>query len=318
MKNIFKVVVTVILVSLVAAACNLPNVSIGAPKLEVTPNLTLTALFNTNINIPPTVTPVYVVVTNTPGAATAVPTDTEVPTATTAPSATAVPYNPPTAVPVMQRSGPLMTAGYINFTPVIDGSWDDWKDYTTQYPVTAVVYGASNWTGAADLQASYAAVWDYNYLYIGFKVHDDIYVQNATGADIYKGDSVEILLDKDLYGDFYYHGLTSDDYQLGISGGNSDASIAPSAYLWFPSSIAGPLSNITIGFIKETGTYRIEAKIPWSDFGITPSTGLNLGFAASVSDDDNTTQNIQQSMVSSAPNRSLVDPTTWGQLELVK
>ena len=319
MKNTFKVVVAMLLVCLVATACNFPVYTITSPTTAVTPNMTLTALFDTSKNIPATVTPIYVIVTNTPGPSTEVPTNTAVPTSTTAPTATntLVPP-PPTPIPVMERSGTLMKAGYITITPTIDGSWDDWKDYTTQYPVATIVYGRSNWSGPDDLQASYAAVWDYTYLYIGVKVYDDVYAQNATGADIYKGDSIEILLDKNLLGDFYTQSLNSDDYQLGISGGYSEAGIAPSAYLWFPTSSAGVQSNVTIGFTQQTGMYRIEARIPWSVFGINPSNGMKLGLAVSVSDNDDTTKNVQQTMASSAPNRSLVDPTTWGEIVLTK
>ena len=327
MNNKLKVIITVLLVCLVATACNLPSLGGNTNTVVITPNMTLTALFDTSKNIPATVTPIYVVVTNTPGPATEVPTNTAVPTSTTAPTAipTAVPtlpppppYYPPTAAPVMQRAGTLMQAAYISITPTIDGSWDDWKDYTTQYPITAITYGANNWTGAADLQASYAAVWDYNYLYLGVKVHDDIYAQNATGANIYLGDSIEILLDKNLYGDYYTQSLSSDDYQLGISAGNSSAGIAPSAYMWYPAGSNGTKSDVAIGFTTEPGIYRIEARIPWSDFGITPTVGTHYGIAVSVSDNDNVNQNLQQSMASSAPYRSLVNPTTWGEIVLTK
>jgi hypothetical protein len=323
MKRIITVLAAVLLVCLFATACSIG----GTNNPAATPNMTLTALFDTSNNIPATVTPIYVVVTNTPGP-TAIPTDTLVPTtpptatavpATAVPTATSVPYNPPPPTPViMERYGALMKAGYISFAPVIDGSWSDWVNYTTQYPVTAIVYGRNHWTGADDLQASYAATWDYTYLYIGVKVHDDVYAQNATGANIYKGDSIEILLDKDLYGDYYTQYLSSDDYQLGISGGNPATGKSPEAYLWFPSGSATSESNISIALMQEAGTYHIEARIPWSDFGINPTNGLHLGFAVSVNDDDDITQNVQQTMASSAPYRSLVDPTTWGEIVLTK
>jgi hypothetical protein len=326
MKKSLVVLITFLLVILVVSACSLLPGS-QSSNTELTPNMTLTALFDTSKNIPATVTPIYVVVTNTPEPATAVPTEaptaTAVPaTATTVPTTTAAVYLPPapTAVPVMQRPGSLMQAGYISsVTPVIDGSWSEWKDYTTMYPISAVVYGKSNWTGASDLEASFGAVWDYTYLYLGVKVHDDSYVQNATGADIYKGDSIEILVDKNLQADYYTQALNSDDYQLGISAGNSSAGIPASAYLWFPSGSNGTKSDVTIGFTTESNNiYRYEARIPWSVFGINPSTGMHLGFVVSVSDNDNASQNIQQTMISSDPYRSLVDPTTWGEIVLTK
>jgi hypothetical protein len=318
MKISIKAIITIVLVALVATACNFPFPD--QPVAQPTPNLTLTALFDTSLNIPATVTPIYIVVTNTPEPVVA--TNTSAPTNTTAPTNTSLPPTntavPATAV-VMQRGGTLMTAKYINFAPTIDGSWAEWKDYTTQYPAASVVYGGSKWSGAADLEASYAAVWDYDYLYIGVKVHDDKFVQNATGQNLYLGDSAEILVDANLFGDYYSQSLSSDDYQLGISAGNAGAGIPKEAFLWFPSSKAGDKSNVEIGFTQEDGgIYRYEIKIPWSVIGITPSKGLAFGIAVSASDNDNPDKNEQQTMVSSAFNRHLTDPTTWGEIVLQK
>jgi hypothetical protein len=320
MKKSINAIITIVLVAIVAAACNLPFQN--QPAAVETPNATLTALFNTNINIPATITPIYIIVTNTPepvvATNTSAPTNTPEPTNTSAPTTEPTKTNTslPPAPPVNPR-GPVMEAGYISFDPTIDGSWAEWKDYTTQYPVTSVVYGASNWKGSADLEASYAAVWDYDYLYIGVKVHDDKYVQNAKGQDLYLGDSIEILLDTNFNGDYYTQSLSSDDYQLGISAGNND-DVDKEAFLWFPSSKAGDRSNVDIGFTTEEGIYRIEARIPWSVFSVTPAKGMHLGIAVSVSDNDDSEANKQQTMVSSAPNRHLLNPTTWGEIVLNK
>jgi len=53
------------------------------------------------------------------------------------------------------------------------------------------------------LQGSYRLGWDEDYLYVAVKVLDDQYVQNASGQDIYKGDSIELLIDTYLQDDFY-------------------------------------------------------------------------------------------------------------------
>lgn len=318
MNKTTSAIVSMLLMALVLSACNAFG---GNPVAQPTPNLMLTALFSTNATIPATVTPMYVVITNTPEPTlqptnTSMPTETEEPTDTVAP--TTAPTNTPanTAPPPAQGTrGYLMYAGYLNFDPSIDGSWEDWKDYTTQYPVTNVVFGRSNWSGADDLKASFAAAWDYDYLYIGVKVHDDVYTQEAKGADLYKGDSIELLVDANLNGDYYVKSLSPDDYQLGISAGSGGSS--PEAYLWFPTEKTGSrTSSVTSGFTDEDGLWRIEARIPWSVFGITPAKGMHIGFAVSVSDDDNKTSKLQQTMVSSAPYRNLLDPTTWGELVL--
>ncbi len=70
------------------------------------------------------------------------------------------------------------------------------------------------------------------------------------------------------------------------------------------------------GKTSTTG-YTLEAKIPWSVFGLTPVDGARYGFALSVSDNDAAGTATQQSMVSSVSTRTLVNPTTWGTLILV-
>lgn len=324
MKRSIFVVISIILAVLVTSACS-SGISYQSAA-QATPNMTLTALFNTSLEIPATVTPIYIIVTSTPEPVTPTATETETATPTEEPTEkpTNTPVNPGPNQPVQQqpstdqRTGAVMEAGYISFDPDIDGSWSEWKDYTTQYTVSYVVYGANHWSGSDDLEASYAAVWDYDYLYIGVKVHDDKYVQNAEGQFLYEGDSIEILLDTNLNGDYYYQALSSDDYQLGISAGNDD-DIDPEAFLWFPSSKAGSRSNVDIGFtVDADGVYRYEVRIPWSVFGVTPSSGMRLGIAVSVSDNDDPNKNVQQTMVSSARYRVLTNPTTWGIIVLDK
>ena len=207
-----------------------------------------------------------------------------------------------------------MTAAHLSSAPNIDGDWGEWK--SKAYPAAFVVFGAKNWSNANDEEASYRVGWDNDFLYIAVKVIDDKYVQNASGQDLYKGDSVEILLDTNLDGDLASQSLSTDDYQLGLSPGNPNAGNHEEAYLWFPSSKAGKPSNVNVRGISSEGLWRLEAAIPWSVFGVTPKSGMRLGFALSASDNDNGSSNVQQTMVSSTSKRSLVDPTTWGILTL--
>ncbi len=339
-------------VFLLISSCTLPLAQSALPSaVSVTPNMTMTALFASGVlgsltpaaetqaapsdtpvptlppadtSIPPTVT-----ITNTP-----TPSDTPIPTQTLAvtmtPPSTLTPgsnyvfTNTPSGHYVYtntpsgnhgSRAGTLFQAAYLHSAPTLDGSWDEWSN--TAYPATAVVYGGGNWTGADDLEASFRVGWDENYLYLAVKVKDDVYVQNAKKADLYLGDSIELLLDTDLYGDFYWNQLSYDDYQLGISSGRPDVDGTREAYLWFPGSIEGSRSSVQIGSMRSDGVTRIEAAIPWSMFGVSPYAGQHFGFALSASDNDNTAENQQQSMVSSASNRHLLDPMTWGEIELV-
>jgi len=64
--------------------------------------------------------------------------------------------------------------------------------------------------------------------------------------------------------------------------------------------------------------YIVEVAIPWNAFGVSPKKGQHYGFIFSISDNDHTSKNIQQTIVSTIDDRVLMDPTTWGDLILVK
>lgn len=327
MKKIVLLITALLFVAIFTVSCSFPSGGAQESPQGEAPNLTLTALFDTSLNIPPTVTPQPAAVSSeVPGGAptTAVAANTEAaaatattaPSSTTAPTATAV---PPTAIPVTQRGGTQMKAGYLSTPPVMDGTYEEWVEKTNKYALPYVVWGPKNWKNAADLEGAYAAAWDDKYLYISVKVTDDVFVQNKTGNKLYLGDSVEILLDANLTGDFSVQTLDSDDYQFGISPGNPDKGLSKEVYLWYPSGKAGTKSDVLVSSLFETSPiYRVEIGIPWSMLGITPSNGTRLGFAVSVSDNDNTSADVQDTMISTAQYRNFLNPTTWGELVLVK
>jgi hypothetical protein len=303
-------------------ACNIP-VSQGQSDFPATPNATMTALFAQATLL----TPSFVLQTETPQSPTQstspqdTPTDQSVvvlPSFTPSATLGVIPSHTPsaTATPAVTpaRSAGAFKAVHLSSPPTIDGNWDDWT--STQFPANYVVYGLENWEGKEDLSSSFRIGWDNNNLYIAVKVVDDKYVQNANGANIYKGDGIEILIDTDLYSDFKSTELSSDDYQLGISPGNPQPGDTMLAYLWYPSSTAGERISVEINAIGGSGLYRVEAAIPWSVFNFTPSANKHLGFLLSVSDNDKSSENVQQSMVSEIQNRKLTDPTSWAELVL--
>ncbi len=292
------------------AACRFPSAETPTPFFSPTPNLTMTALFSPDNVASPT--PAILATATTPAEPTAtplpLPTDTPLPL----PTNTSL---PPTATPIPERVK-VYFAPYLNDAPTLDGVWDEWT--STKHPARFVVYGRDKWTGASDLEGSYRIGWDEDYLYLAVKVIDDVYAQDATGEDIFKGDSIELLLDTNLTGDFFVQQLSADDFQIGISPGRGEAGEDTEAYLWYPRADEGTLDKVKIGALYSNGIYRVEAAIPWNVFDIKPVSGRHLGFAVSISDNDNTSENIQQSMASNVEGRILTDPTTWAELILTK
>jgi hypothetical protein len=313
MKNLKQIILATLMLSLAIVACNLPGQKATPTQLEPTPNQTMTALFNI-VTQQPTIAPPI---------STATESQPQVVTATTAPSTsepTIAPTNtsrPLTATKTstsVPRPGSKTDAAYLATAPTLDGVWDEWN--TTAYPAKFVVFGKSNWTGKDDLEGSYRIGWDNTYLYLAVKVIDDKYVQNASGIDLYKGDSIEVLLDTGFLGDFSSPTLDGDDYQLVVSPGKPDTKGIKEAYLYYPSNVAGSRPQVKIGSVGGDGLYRIEFAMPWSMFGVTPSTGMQFGFAVSINDNDNPSVNEQQTLVSNDPDRVLTDPTTWTLLTL--
>jgi hypothetical protein len=194
--------------------------------------------------------------------------------------------------------------------------WDEWE--TPAFAIRSLVYNrtTSTWEGNNDLEGSFRIGWDQTALYLAVKVNDDIFSQKATGKDLFKGDSIELLLDTDLNNDYSVPLLNSDDYQLGISPGVLPAGTGREAYLWYPQNVAGARTQVTISSVGGDGAWRIEAAIPWSVFGITPTAGMKFGFAVSISDCDDRDAACQDSMVSTSPKRNFSNPTTWGTLTL--
>ena len=258
------------------------------------------------------------------------PPPTRAPTSTNTPTLTftTTPTEAATTVPTQSYAGPSKRKGVqiqavrLDQKPVIDGVLDEWT--LDRYAVENVVFGKSNWSGIDDLSGKAMFGWNEQFLFIAVRVWDDIHMQSASGKNLYKGDSVEFQLDVNVPGDYYLATLSRDDYQVGISAGApgstaTEPSTPTEAYLWYPEGRAGALGNeVKIGVVYVDDGYKLEAAIPWSVFGITPKVGQNYGFAFSISDNDNTSRSEQQTMVSLIPGRMLTNPTTWGNLELVK
>jgi len=303
-------------IALALLACNLPLRG-AAPTSVPTPNATLTALFAL---LTPQATTPPPAATIPPTIPTASPTSAPPTSSPTSAPPTSSPTPPPptatfTSTPIL-RTGGSFKAVYFSKAPTLDGVWDEWPG--NAYSCENVVFGAKERANREDLGCSFRVGWDATYLYVAFKIYDDTYVQNASGADLYKGDSVEILFDADLYGDFNSRELSGDDYQLGVSPGRPDVNGTKDVYLWYPRSKAGSRDDVKVAVAAQSGLYRMEIAIPWKVFGVSPASGQQYGFAASASDNDKPGENVQQSMVSSAPDRRLTDPTTWGILTLTR
>lgn len=289
-----------------ALACTLPGTSSPTPFVIPTADVTLTAMFAETADFVPTEVPPAITLPVSP-----------TPSPTVVLGSSPGPGTPVgTVTPVSRDTRPNGTpieATFLDTPPTLDGDLSDWD--ATSYKSDKIVFGSSNWTGTSDASAEYHIGWTNEALYLAVKVTDDAHVQVSSGSLLYKGDEVELQLDTNLAGDYFSNILSADDYQIGLSPGNF-SSLRTESWRWYPRSTRGPLSVISIHVKSRSDGYDLEAKIPWSVVGVSPSEGASYGFALSISDNDLKGAPVQQSMVSSVSSRTLSNPTTWGTLVL--
>ncbi len=266
-----------------------------------------------SVLVPPTVAPhntapaVDSEIFGTPGSEQAVTRPPLAATVTLASGAVPTPVIASENVEAMRLSGP----------PAIDGILSDWEDLPT-YESTYLVFNDETWDGSDDVRAGWRFGWDEGNLYVAIQVADDIHVQTESGNNIFKGGGVSIQLDTQLESD-YGPRLSPDDFQINLSPGDFGAN--PPAAFRFRADNSGNLIDmvghgIQVAALPSTTGYTLEAIIPWSNLGINPESGLQLGIALNVNDNDTPGTAVQEVMKSHVASRRFSDPTSWGTIVL--
>ncbi|RLT39593.1 MAG: hypothetical protein DWI57_10005 [Chloroflexi bacterium] len=233
---------------------------------------------------------------------------------------------PPTPTP---RAGSSVEAAAA--TVQIDGNVDDWQIVARQtdgrwVAFDTIVYDngckrryPNAYGDRIDLRARVLLAYDDSYLYVAFVVEDDGFV-GYTGSDLnfFQSDAPQLLLDLDLDGDAAVTTNDGDDKQIDFLAGVDEAGDSPASAFWDlgPGRARSRLLDAPIAATATENGYFLEAAIPWDALGVQPVSGLRLGLAASVSDNDTPGTNSQECMISAAPQREWQNPTTWGVLTL--
>ena len=199
----------------------------------------------------------------------------------------------------------------------IDGNLNEWAEFT-DYESPYRVFNVDGWDRTDDVRAVWRLGWDENNLYAAVQVEDDIHVQTQSGNTIFMGDGVSLQLDTQLDADFG-PGLSPDDFQINLSPGDF-ANNPPGAYR-FRGDNSGNLIDmvghgVQIAALPSRNGYTLEAAIPWRDIGVSPGSGLRMGIALNVNDNDTPGTAVQEVMKSHVATRSFSDPTSWGMIIL--
>ncbi|MCP4424167.1 MAG: hypothetical protein GY803_06725, partial [Chloroflexi bacterium] len=231
-----------------------------------------------------------------------------------APTATLRQPGEATAVPVGAGN---VEAGQLPNPPTIDGDLSEWAGAATVESAFRV-YNHSSWDGTDDVTAVWSLAWDADNLYFAARVTDDAHVQTQTGNQIFRGDSVDMQLDMDRNGD-YGATVSPDDFQIIYSPGDF-ASLPPSAFR-FQGATGSQMRDAAGHSIRLAAQptdlgYNLEAAVPWRDLNVTPSSGMVIGLALNVSDNDGVGTAVQEVMKSHVSTRQYANPASWGTLTL--
>ncbi|RFM28215.1 T9SS C-terminal target domain-containing protein [Deminuibacter soli] len=200
--------------------------------------------------------------------------------------------NPPCVSPVVARvSG---TAPVIDQT--IDAAWNVAPSRT----ISNVTIGSG-----ANLSGKWRALYDNTNLYVLAEVND-ITKMNDSGGNWWEDDAVEIFIDGDNSKTATYDG--ANDFQLG--------------FRWNDNTVHVGGNSVTrttgINFsMYATGTgYNLEAVIPWSTIGVTPSIGKPIGFEVQIdNDNDGGTRDAQIASFATGTT-AFQDPRVFGTVYL--
>jgi hypothetical protein len=233
------------------------------------------------------------------------------------PSVTGTPTISPTPPEERTGNGPRLTFPMCGGALTVDGDLADWlSGEGAVFALDAVTYGATAWSGADDLSGQARACWTEDALYLFVEVTDNAHVQTQEGSRQWQGDEVELVFDADLAGDFYEEEWNEDDTQLGLSPGDF-VDLPPGAVVYHPAYRAAREIEVAARQpIAIGGNYTLEARIPWTVFGVEPEGGDLYGFCLALSDDDQPGEASQDSMASHCPGLIVSSPVTWTTLEL--
>ncbi len=154
--------------------------------------------------------------------------------------------------------------------PAIDGRLDEWENVPNACVIQTreqVAHGRKAWKSAQDLSAKVWLAWRGEYLYLAADVTDDHHVQKGRGADMWRGDHVELYLDAAPDLEPQRNTWGQGQIQLGFSPGNLQhtgdplTDILPEAVVFTPEGSSA--EGVLVAAQKTEKGYALEAAVPW-------------------------------------------------------
>jgi hypothetical protein len=204
----------------------------------------------------------------------------------------------------------------VSAAPTIDGSLADWAGV----PAISLADGSGGSTNTAKVKL----VWDPTYLYFSYNVTDTelLAVQTARDhAEIYQDDEVELYIDPQGDG-WAAPKMTPSDYQFlanvrdAVGDMNGTVAGGKDAAFNAPSFLAKAAINGTLNASGTDVGYTVEARISWSDLGVTPAAGNFLRIDPAVNDRDNISNPTTESFDWTGLTTNWNNPLSWKDVKL--
>ena len=196
------------------------------------------------------------------------------------------------------RPEPIVIPVVRDPSPVIDGSLREWADRGVLRELNRAeqaTYNPDGWKGVGDLSGWVRFGYDDQQLFVACHVVDDVFSQEQTGRDAWRGDHVMLTLD------FVRSGKIGDLIQMGLSPGSLGSgdtlrgATRPELVIWRPDGYVGEGARVEARRTAEG--YDIEAGIPWSVLKVAVVPYQTLALQLGLSDTD-AVPNVQQKAVS--------------------
>ena len=154
-------------------------------------------------------------------------------------------------------------ANNIASAPTIDGNLNE-AGWSLANSASKTTIGTPNNT------VTFGAMWDATNLYVAVKVLDSNLFNDS--ANTWEDDSVEVYIDAN-----HNLGTTYDSFDRQFVKGYNDTALTG----------IGNQTGVQHAWAAVAGGYTTEMAIPWSNLGVSPTSGLTIGFDVGYNDDDN-------------------------------
>jgi hypothetical protein len=160
-------------------------------------------------------------------------------------------------------------------------------------------------TRPSDYSGQWRALYTNTHLYVLVEVGDATRT-NDSGANWWDDDVVEIFIDGNNSKGTTYDNV--NDFQFAFRWNDPTVRTGTNSVV--------NTTGITFSMYASGAGYKLEAAIPWSTLGVTPSNGKIIGFDVAVDDDDNAGTRDAQLTSFATNGNAWTDPSLFGNVPM--